>query len=120
MEGTDWLRAQLAGFACGECGRGYVASSINVLAQRDDLFFVDLSCRGCGAEAVAIVTIHVDDEAGVRIDAGELSRGDDMIEQAPPVRPDDVLAMHEFLREFDGDFRSLFGSADPSDPAPGT
>jgi hypothetical protein len=27
---------------------------------------------------------------------------------ALPIASDDVLAMHEFLRDFDGDFQSLF------------
>ena len=107
MQGGDWLRKQLSGFACSDCGRSYVASHIKVLAQREDLFFVDLACRGCGAQAVAIVTIEVHDGEPTRLDAGELSRAADA-DESPPIDADDVLAMHEFLLDFDGDFRALF------------
>ena len=120
MDGADWLRTQLGGFACASCGRSYRAGHIRVLAQRDDLFFVDLACRDCGAEAVAIVTIEVDEEDVARVDAGDLPRADDRApEPAAPVDADDVLDMHDFLAAFDGDFHALFGT-DGRRSAPGT
>ena len=109
MEGAEWLRTQLAGFACASCGRSYRAGHIKVLAQRDDLFFVDLTCRSCGAEAVAIVTIEVDAEQSTHLDAGDLPRAEEPADaNAATIVADDVLAMHEFLRDFDGDFQRLF------------
>ena len=120
MEGTEWLRTQLEGFACGACGRSYRTSHISVLAQRDELFFVDLSCGSCGAEAVAIVTIRIDDDESAHVDAGDLLRAEAAPSGGDPVDSDDVLAMHEFLREFDGDFRALFEASGPSRRAPGT
>ncbi len=121
MEGTEWLRTQLEGFACGACGRSYRTGRISVLAQRDDLFFVDLSCRSCGAEAVAIVTIHVDDDESTQVDAGDLPLAEpDAMQPAPPVDADDVLVMHEFLADFDGDFRALFGAPGHPDRTAGT
>ncbi len=116
MEGTEWLRTQLADFACGACGRSYRTSRISVLAQREDLFFVDLACRSCGAEAVAIVTVHVDEDESAHLDAGDLPRAEaDLVDEAAPVDSDDILEMHEFLRDFDGDFRALFGASDAGD-----
>jgi len=108
MEGADWLRTQLTSFACGSCGRPYRSRGIRILAQRDDLYFVDLSCRDCGAGAIAIVTIEIEGEE-VQLDAPELELVPDTAQVgAPPVAADDVLAMHEFLRDFDGDFEKLF------------
>ena len=111
VEGADWLRTQLTAFSCAACGRSYRASHIRVLAQREELFFVRLSCRECGAHSVAIVTIQVDDSEPAEIEVGELR---ETLEPAPDldgplVTSDDQLAMHEFLRGFDGDFRGLFG-----------
>ena len=109
MEGADWLRTQLTSFGCGSCGRPYRSRGIRILAQRDDLYFVDLSCRECGAGAIAIVTIEVEGEE-VQLDAPELEpvADDASSPAARPVSPDDVLTMHEFLRDFDGDFQTLF------------
>lgn len=117
MDGAEWLRTQLEAYACASCGRTYVASHIRVLAQREDLFFVDLACEGCGAEAVAIVTIETESAEGEQVQTSDLgtrrrrrrrSPGRGVKEQSPPVTVDDVLSMHLFLRDFDGDFRRLF------------
>jgi hypothetical protein len=109
MEGADWLRTQLTSFGCGSCGRPYRSRGIRILAQRDDLYFVNLTCRACGAGAVAIVTIEVEGEEA-QVDAPELEPAPDGVMEAGavPIGADDVLAMHEFLRDFDGDFRLLF------------
>ena len=108
MEGADWLRTQLTSFGCGSCGRPYRSRGIRILAQRDDLYFVDLTCRSCGAGAVAIVTIEVEGHEAL-LDAPELEPATEgAVDAVEPIAPDDVLAMHEFLRDFDGDFHALF------------
>lgn len=115
MEGADWIRTQLSGFNCSACGRPYRPSQIRVLAQREELFFVRLSCRGCGSHSVAIVTVQVDDSDSSTLEVGELEK----VEQGgQPVTADDVLEMHAFLRDFDGDFRSLFDERRKT-PGPG-
>ena len=130
MEGADWLRTQLASFECGSCGRTYRRADIRVLAQREELFFVDLACRGCGAQAVAIVTIEVEDdaaiqatelaEAGTPLRRSSARRLERAAVEADPIGADDVLAMHEFLHDFDGDFRRLFGGGPRRPAAPGS
>jgi hypothetical protein len=109
MEGADWLRTQLTSFGCGSCGRPYRSRGIRILAQRDDLFFVDLTCRSCGAGAVAIVTIEIEGDE-VQLDAPDLEPALEVAAGAgaEAVAPGDVLEMHEFLRDFDGDFHALF------------
>src|SRR5215210_1038587 len=107
MEGADWLRTQLTSFGCGSCGRPYRSRGIRILAQRDDLYFVDLTCRDCGAGAVAIVTIEIEGDEAL-LDAPDLEPAVEAREPRPAVVPGDVLAMHEFLRDFDGDFHALF------------
>ena len=113
MEGADWLRTRLTAFSCTACGQTYRADRINVLAQREDLFFVRLSCEGCGANSIAIVTVQLDG-AEAQLDAGDLAAvtDDGTLPDGPPLDGDDVLAMHRFLGGFDGDFRRLFREAD--------
>jgi hypothetical protein len=123
MEGADWLRTQLTSFSCSTCGRAYRSSHIRVVAQRDELFFVDLSCRRCGAESLAIVTVESDgDGPGSRLDVGDLVEAAAIINEAPEddgpaVSVDDLLEMHDFLGRFDGDFRDLFGGPRTGRPA---
>ncbi|HET7676352.1 MAG TPA: hypothetical protein VFK38_00705 [Candidatus Limnocylindrales bacterium] len=113
MDGVDWLRTQLAAFRCAACGRAYGAAHIRVLAQRDELFFVDLACPECRSAAVAIVSVELEGEEA-QLEVGELAEAAGFAE-SPPVSADDVLEMHAFLRRFDGDFRRLFGPQGPAD-----
>jgi hypothetical protein len=110
MDAAAWIRSRLAGFTCAACGRHYRRDRIRVLAQREALFFVALDCGACASESVAIVS--VDDEAegpGAGLTVGELAEAPPVVPfTAPPVAASDVLAMHEFLGGFDGDFQDLF------------
>jgi hypothetical protein len=113
VDGAEWLRTELTSCGCAACGRPYRAPDIHVLAERDGLFFIDLGCAACGSKAVAIVTIELD-ESGVQADLGDLDLLGPNADRwrvdrpGPPIGPDDVLAVHEFLRDFDGDFAALF------------
>jgi hypothetical protein len=110
MDAAAWIRSRLAGFTCAACGRHYRRDHIRVLAQREALFFVALDCRACAAESVAIVSLeHGADGAATDLHVGDLADTPSVAAEADPaVRASDVLAMHEFLRGFDGDFRGLF------------
>ena len=62
MDGADWLRTQLTSFGCAACGQPYGTGRIRLLAERDGLYFVDLACASCASQAVAIVTIELDED----------------------------------------------------------
>jgi hypothetical protein len=112
MDGADWLRTQLTSFGCAACGQPYESGRIRLLAERDGLFFVDLGCAHCGTQAVAVVTIQVDDDDVLRADPGE--RFESGIAQPPAavVSTDDVIAMHALLSDFEGDVPSLLARLD--------
>jgi hypothetical protein len=114
VDGAEWLRTELTSCGCAACGRPYRAPDIHVLAERDGLFFIDLGCASCGSKAVAIVTIELDESGAQAADLSDLDHvppdadGRWVDGPGPPIGPDDVLAVHEFLRDFDGDFAALF------------
>jgi hypothetical protein len=114
MDGADWLRTQLTSFGCASCGQAYEAGRIRVLAERDGLFFVDLACRHCDTQAIAIITVQVGEDDDPHAEAGELpliqlEPADDPVARdvAPAVSVDDVLDVHQFLDGFAGDTRDL-------------
>jgi transcription elongation factor Elf1 len=119
MDSPDWLRTQLTSFTCPACGRRYRGSRIQLLAERDGLFFVDLDCSRCGSHTVAIVTVETDETEISIIDASDIELavdlepehlGEELPENAEPVTADDVLAMHELLADFKGDMRALLAA----------
>ncbi len=124
MDGADWLRTQLTSFGCAACGRAYSAGLIRILAQREELFFVDMGCETCGAQAVAVVTIQLDESDDAYAETGDLEMaladtGEALEASIAPVGADDLLDMSRFLARFDGDFRALFRDSQPEgDPEP--
>jgi hypothetical protein len=114
MEGQEWLRTQLTAFTCSSCGRSYLRGRIRVLAQRDDLWFVSLTCVNCGTGALGLVTVReAEDDTDSQGFRGELTPTDvARMGDGPPLDSDDVIEAHRFLARFDGDFRRLFGGGE--------
>jgi hypothetical protein len=110
MDAERWLTSELASFACAACGQPYGEAHIRLIAQRQELFFVDLSCPHCDSQAVAIVTIQVDGQV-VGLEGGEPVEGSapavDGAGAVPAVSVDDVIDAHVLLQDFKGDIHQL-------------
>ncbi|HWP61954.1 MAG TPA: hypothetical protein VNO86_00570 [Candidatus Binatia bacterium] len=108
MESLDRLRALLAATPCTVCGRPIDPGRIRILAQREDLTFVELPCRACGVVAVGMVTFVGEPSRPSRY--GEFTAADEArFAHRPPISADDVLAAHELLSSWHGDLRGLLG-----------
>ena len=116
MDAEGWLTSELASFTCGACGQAYGESHVRLIAQREELFFVDLSCRHCGSQAVAIVTIQIEETPSQEEAGWEGAAVDDGPTPAPRVSVDDVIDMHRLLDGFRGDARELIRRLDGKMP----
>jgi hypothetical protein len=119
----------LLGAGCTRCGQPYAAGGIRVLAQREEIAFVQLVCFACRTQTLALVTgapATADDAdglgegvlgdllAGVRDDDADSPRAD-----FPPISEADVLQMRAYLEEYQGDVRGLFEVPDDrGEPGP--
>ena len=68
MDPRDRLRPIPAGAACTACGAPVPTSEIRILARRDDVAFVELACRSCGSEALALLIAGTGPDAGPVLD----------------------------------------------------
>jgi hypothetical protein len=111
MDAEAWLASELASFTCAACGQPYGEDQVHLIARREELFFVDLSCPHCGSQAVAIVTIQVDGETLVtnaEAAVGEAPVGEIATASSrSAVSVDDVIDAHVLLRDFEGDVHQL-------------
>jgi hypothetical protein len=116
MHPHERLRDLLAATGCTACGGPLEAARIRVLAERDDLAFVELPCARCGSTVLAMVTRTGSDEPVTDL-PGE--SGPPFAEArpsaGPPIDEDDVRAMRELLRGHRGDLRSLLGMGPADD-----
>ncbi|MGC4105013.1 MAG: hypothetical protein QM753_01505 [Thermomicrobiales bacterium] len=116
---------------CAVCHREFQAEDIKVISRRPDVWTMLVECEDCHArnfvaavmndgdphaaqlalrrlteEAVTASRIDID-EAEPEFDA-ELTQEYATAPGTPAIDAGDVVDMHEFLQDFDGDFRVLF------------
>ena len=91
----------LLGAGCARCGQPYGAQGVRVLAQREDIAFVQLVCFACQIQTLALVTgvPASGDEAGFPAASSD----------GPRITEADVLEMRSFLAGYKGDMRTLLG-----------
>ena len=103
---------------CAVCKTPYGRHGVQVLGRRGDAWIIAVNCAHCDAEGLMIATIEEHAETGI-LDADQEDDPRPTIiydvsydewldfQERPTIDRDDVLDMHHFLREFDGDFEGL-------------
>jgi hypothetical protein len=108
------LRQLISQFRCTVCRRGFEREHVRVTARRDHVLILSVRCVRCRNQQVFWATLKDDGEQSVLCDL--TADEEEKFAEMAPVGADDVLDIHEFLRDFNGDFRGLFG---PLTPDPG-
>ena len=100
------IKKLMTSIKCGVCGHRYEVDNINVLSHDKDLWFLNTICSSCHTRCLiaAIVREGKAPEVITDLSEAELSR----FRNAGKLTADDVLDMHDFLKNFDGDFSRLF------------
>jgi len=105
------IKKLLAAMKCGACGRHYEADSIDVLSQQEGLWFLKILCPACRTQYLVVAVAREDtvQEAITDLTEAELEK----FSSIGRVVADDVLDMHNFLRDFDGAPSQLFNRQQP-------
>lgn len=102
-----FIKQLMSAMKCSVCGALYRPANIKVLGHRDNLWFLSVSCHSCKSQGlVAAVIKEEGDIPGIITDLSKEEYS--MLEGGSMVSGDDVLDMHQFLSEFDGDFNRVF------------
>ena len=103
---------------CSVCHRPFDPDDVQVLSRRSDMWMLMVSCEECHARNFVAAVIGDGDAEEAQLALRRLGEEhlkakldfepemDDIPDD--PVSVDDVLEMHGFLEEFDGDFNALF------------
>jgi len=100
------IKKLVASVKCSVCGQRYKAGNIDILGHDEDLWFLRISCPACNTEYLVAAIIREDKVAEVITDLTEAEL--DRFRNMDRLTADDVLDMHGFLKDFDGDFSQLF------------
>ena len=113
------LRARLTGAGCTSCGAAIPVDRITVLADRGDFAFVELDCTACGSRTMGLVLAANAVGADPVLDTADHPELDPAAAaraaSRPPLSEDDVVAMHRFLAEWEGDLHELLDGSGPPD-----
>jgi hypothetical protein len=100
------IKRLIASIKCGACGQHYEEDHIEVIEHTEELWFLRVSCSSCHVKCFVAAIIREDNKPEIVTDLSEAEL--DKFRDMDGVRVDDVLDMHNFLRDFDGDLPRLF------------
>ena len=100
------IKKLMASIECSACGRCYELANIRILGHHEDLWFLSVLCPSCHAQYLAAVVVDEEKVTEVITDLTEAEL--DKVRGAGRLTAEDVLDMHSYLKDFDGDFVRLF------------
>lgn len=101
------IKKLMTSIKCDSCGQHYEMSNIDVLGNNDDLWFLKVLCSSCHTQCLVAAVIKESHALEIITDLTETELNKFL--NMGVVDADDVLNVHKFLKDFNGDFSSLFG-----------
>ena len=108
---------------CSVCHHVFAPEDIHIVSRKPDLWTMVVACTECHARNFVAAVLGDGDPDQAQLALRKLSEQSRARDDVPafaddaagepgaagePVTVDDVLDMHEFLKQFDGDFDRLF------------
>lgn len=92
---------------CNQCGQAYQFEDVQVLGNHHELWFFNVYCPSCRSQYFIAANVTSDKTSIVSdLTSSDLAR----LQKANPLTSDDVLDMHEHLKNYQGDIRRLFST----------
>jgi hypothetical protein len=94
---------------CESCGHTYQVTDIEVIGHEDSIWLFNVSCSHCETQGLVAIVVR---EANIEKIATDLTEAEyDRFAHAALVEINDVLDMHNYLKEFSGDFAGLLSES---------
>ena len=100
------IKRLMASIKCGVCGQRYEVDNINVLGHEGDLWFLRAFCSACHTQCLVAAVVREGRAPEVTTDLTKAEL--DKFRNVGVLTADELLDMHSFLKDFDGDFSRLF------------
>jgi len=106
----QWLSYVLK---CPVCGQKYTAEQTKVIDSGEDKpmlarnILVHTDCQRCKSSVVFSIAIDGPEIFSIGMVTDLTSQDTSKFQNSHPISADEVLATHEFLRDFDGDFKAV-------------
>ena len=100
------IKRLMTSVKCSVCGQRFETYNIDVLSECKDLWVLKASCPGCHTQCLVVAIVNQEKAPEVITDLTEAEL--DKFNQSGILSADDVLDIHDFLQNFNGDFSQLF------------
>ena len=101
----NFIRKLISSIKCGSCGHHYEESHIDVIERNDELWFIKVVCSSCHVGCVVAAIIREDKQPKLITDLTEAEI--DKFKDMNDIDEDDLLDMHDFLKDFDGNLSDM-------------
>ena len=96
----------IASIPCAVCQHCYEPDDVRIVEHHGEMWIMAVTCDHCGTQGLVFAMIQ--EEAKPEIVNELTSQEWARFREMPQIDTDDLLDVHEFLRDFDGDFAGLF------------
>jgi hypothetical protein len=109
------IKERAGDYDCPVCKRSLDGCSLTLVRDEDPLYTVQVCCARC--QVTFVVVLQVRDQPEV---SGTVARPRPRRQRpprkpvAPPIEPDELLDLHELLRDHDGPITDLLRSTAPA------
>lgn len=105
MDILSFIRGRAGDYDCPVCREPLTGCDLKLLRQDGPTFTVQVGCARCHVTFVVVLQLR-----GDLPDADE-APAEPAVPAKPPISADEMLDLHEALRDFDGSFAELIGRA---------
>ena len=100
-----FLKRLFSQIKCESCGHSYEVAGVEILGHEDNLWLFSTSCSHCQKQGLVAIVVKKE-KIGERVT--DLTEAEyERFSRAVTVGVDDVLDMHNFLKEFEGDLTCM-------------
>ncbi|MGB8263526.1 MAG: hypothetical protein WCF70_06470 [Dehalococcoidales bacterium] len=101
------IKKLMTSVKCTSCGQNYEAHDVIILGSHEDLYFLQVTCSACHSRYM--ITAAVNDRKNPEIISDLTEEELTKFKNTGAPDTNDVLDMHAYLKDFNGDFSGLFG-----------
>ena len=100
-------------YNCPACAKNLESCEVKMLKQAESHLTVEVTCAKCGVTFIVVLAVQYNGEDPIEDVVEEPSVPSGHHEGAAPISHDEVLDVHDLLRDFKGNFKELLRSNDP-------
>lgn len=105
-EKRELIKHLVASIPCAVCQHYHEPGNVRIVERHGEIWIMAVKCGHCGTQGLVFAMIQEGEKPEIvnELTSQEWARFREM----PQIDADDLLDVHEFLRDFDGDFVGLF------------